>query len=67
MSIDLTEFPALTFGEIETYVKDKSIGCPNSAKGYKYFAELGYLHDINCKCCLSARSTFSVTVSISVY
>lgn len=42
---DLSAFPDLTFGEVESYTKTAS-GCEHTAKGYKFFAEPGYIHNV---------------------
>lgn len=40
--------PDLTFTDVEAFVLTQS-GCTSTQKGYKYFAEPGYLHNIQCK------------------
>lgn len=42
---DLQLFPNLTFAEVESYAKNSS-GCTSTNKAYKFFAEPGYLHNI---------------------
>lgn len=42
---DLQLFPNLTFAEVESYAKNSS-GCTSTSKAYKFFAEPGYLHNI---------------------
>lgn len=42
---NLRLFPNLTFAEVESYAKNSS-GCTSTDKAYKFFAEPGYLHNI---------------------
>ena len=42
---DLQLFPNLTFAEVGSYAKNSS-GCTSTNKAYKFFAEPGYLHNI---------------------
>ena len=45
VSANLSAFPDLTFSEVEAYAQKES-GCRHTIKGYKFFAEPGYLHDV---------------------
>ena len=38
----------LTFSEVEAYAQKES-GCRHTTKGYKFFAEPGYLHDVKAE------------------
>ena len=42
---DLKQFPEMTFAEVENFAKQAS-GCTSTSKAYKFFAEPGYLHNI---------------------
>lgn len=45
VSANLSAFPDLTFSEVEVYAQKES-GCRHTIKGYKFFAEPGYLQDV---------------------
>ena len=60
---DLQLFPKLTFAEVESFAKNAS-GCTSTNKAYKFFAEPGYLHNIQgmCKEHLSMSLQYLVSV-----
>ena len=54
VSVDLSAFPDLTISEVEPYAQ-KGSGCRHTTKGYKFFAEPGYLHDVKAELSYSKK------------